>query len=254
MDAAKEIHDAEHILLGKRERFFSYMSDQSLLDLVDEATTQGTRDNELDTVIKFFEGRRAIDEEKELYGRALLMSGNLNSAFALAKNEKVVGWSSGNNAGVVFGAVLSILADHSEKAGTIKTLLKDYVNKKTIYSERFSIDDGKGISFYDEIIKGLKQNKEVNSQAAEYLSWAEKIGTKRIEHIVSNKHRRAYERAAQVLGSLAEVYLSMGQQTKAANILHSYYNEKYNRFSAFRKEVKAVVKTSDLLRNSGFLN
>ena len=80
MDAAKEIHDAEHILLGKRERFFSYMSDQSLLDLVDEATTQGTRDNELDTVIKFFEGRRAIDEEKELYGRALLMSGNLNSA------------------------------------------------------------------------------------------------------------------------------------------------------------------------------
>jgi hypothetical protein len=48
MDAAKELNDAEHILLGKRERFFSYMSDQNLLDLVDEATTQGKRDNELD--------------------------------------------------------------------------------------------------------------------------------------------------------------------------------------------------------------
>ena len=254
IDAAKELHDAHHILLGKRERFFSYMSDQNLLDLVDEATAQGKRDNELDTVIKFFEGGKAIDEGKDLYARALLMSGNLNSAFALAKNEKGVGWSSGNNAGVVFGAVLSVLADHSEKAGTIKTLLKDYANKRAIYSEMFSVNDGKGTFFYNEIIKGLKQKKEMKSQAAEYLSWAEKIGKRRIEHIVSNKHRRAYERAAQVLGSLAEAYLAMGQKSKAAKILHSYYSEKYNRFSAFRKEVKAVVKDSDLLRNSGFLN
>jgi len=254
IDAAKELHDANHILLGKRERFFSYMSDQNLLDLVDEAATQCKRDNELDTIINFFEGRKAIDEGKELYARALLMSGNLNSAFTLAKNEKGVGWSSGNNAGVVFGTVLSVLADHAEKAGTIKTLLKDYANKRAIYSERFSIDNGEGTSFYDEIIKGLTQNKEAKSQAAEYLSWAEEIGKRRIEHIVSNKHRHAYERAAQVLGSLAEAYMAMGQKSNAAKILHSYYSEKYNRFSAFRKEVKAVVNASDLLRNSGFLN
>ena len=254
IDAAKELNDAHHILLGRRERFFSYMSDQNLLDLVDEATTQGKRDNELDTIIKFFEGRKAIDEEKDLYARALLMSGNLNRAFALAKNEKGVGWSYGNNAGVVFGAILSVLADHSEKAGTIKTLLKDYANKTSIYSERFSTDDGKGTSFYDEIIKGLTQKKEIKSQAAGYLSWAEKIGKRRIEHIVSNKHRRAYERAAKVLGSLAEAYMAMGQKSKADKILRTYYSEKYNRFSAFRSEVKAVVNASDLLRNSGFLN
>jgi predicted ATP-grasp superfamily ATP-dependent carboligase len=182
------------------------------------------------------------------------MSGNLDRAFALAKNEKGVGWSYGNDAGVVFGAVLSVLADHSEKAGTIKTLLKDYANKTSIYSERFSTDDGKGTSFYDEIIKGLTQNKETKSQAEGYLSWAEKIGKRRIDHIVSNKHRRAYERAAKVLGSLAEAYMAMGQKRKAAKILHKYYSEKYNRFSAFRSEVKAVVNASDLLRNSSFLN
>jgi len=254
IDAAKELNDANHILLGKRERFFSYMSDQNLLDLVAEATTQGKRHNELDTVIEFFEGRKPIDEGKELYTRALLMSGNLNSAFILAKNERSVGWSSGNIAGAVFGAVLSILADHSEKAGTIKTLLKDYANKRAVYSERFSTDDSKDTSFYDEIIKGLTQKKEIKLQAAEYFSWAEKIGKNRIEHIVSNKHRRAYESAAQVLGSLAEAYMEMGQKNKAAKILHSYYSEKYNRFSAFRSEVKAVVKASDSMRNSSFLN
>jgi len=254
IDAARELNDAKHVLLGKRERFFSYMSDRNLLDLVAEATTQGKRDNELDTVITFFKARKAIDEEKELYARALLMSADLNSAFALAKNEKNVGWSYGNNAGVVFGAVLSVLADHSEKAGTIKILLEDYANRRAIYSERFSTDDGKGTSFYDEIIKGLKQKKEAKSEAAEYLSWVEKIGKRRIEHIVSNKHRRAYERAAKVLGSLAEAYLAMGQKNKAVKILHTYYNEKYNRFSAFRREVKAVIMGSDILRDTGFLN
>jgi hypothetical protein len=253
IDAAKELHDDHHILLGKRERFFSSMSDRNLLDLVDEAKAQDKRDNELDTVIRFFEGRKEIDQGKELYARTLLMSGNLNSAFVLAKNEKGVGWSSGNNAGVVFGAVLSVLADHSEKAGTIRTLLKDHANKRVMYSERFSVYEDKDTSFYDEIIKGLTQNKEIQLQAAEYLSWAEKIGKSRIEHIVSNKHRRAYERAAKVLGSLAEVYLAMGQKSKAVKILHTYYSEKYNRFSAFRKEVKAVVNDSELLRDSGFL-
>ncbi len=89
-------------------------------------------------------------------------------------------------------------------------------------------------------------------KAVEYFSWTEKIGKNRIDHIVSNKHRNAYERAAQVLGSLAETYAAMGQKSKAVKILHKYYNEKYNRFSAFRREVKAVVMGSGLLRNSGF--
>jgi len=254
--AAEELEDAEHILLGKRERFFSYMSDQNLLDFVDEAATQGKRDNELDTIISFFDARKIIEDSvKALYIRSLLMSGNLNRAFDLTKNEKSVGWSSyGNSTGVVFGAVLSVLAGHSEKAGTIKSLFKDYANERSVYSEEFSIDDDNGISFYEEIIKGLKQKNEVKSRATEYLPWAEKIGKKRIEHIVSSKHRRAYERAAKVLGSLAEVYLAMGQKSKALKILHTYYSEKYSRFSAFRREVKAVVMGSDILRNSGFLN
>jgi predicted ATP-grasp superfamily ATP-dependent carboligase len=164
-----------------------------------------------------------------------------------------VGWSYHSNAGVVFGSALSVLAGHSEKAVTIKTLLKGYANQRSVYSERFSVDDEMGTSFYEEIISGLKQKKFTKAKRTEYLAWAEKIGKSRIEHIVSNKHRRAYERAAQVLGSLAEAYATMGQKNKAVKILHKYYSEKYSRFSAFRREVKAVVKDSDLLRNSGFL-
>ncbi|MCD4754864.1 MAG: hypothetical protein K8R75_03565 [Deltaproteobacteria bacterium] len=252
--AAGKLNDAGHLLLGKREKVLSHISDQNLLDLVDEATKQNTRDKELDTVINFFKARRSIDvDEKILYVKTLLMSGKLDSAVAMAKDEKSVGWSYRSPAGVVFGSVLSVLAGHSEKAGTIKSLLMGYANEKSVYSGRFSIDYDIGTSFYQEIIKGLKQKKDAKSQAFEYLPWAEKIGKGRIEHIVSNKHRAAYDRAAQVLGSLAEAYLEMDQKNKAVEILHEYYNKKYNRFSAFRREVKSVVVHSDLLKKTGFL-
>ena len=180
------------------------------------------------------------------------MLGKLSDAFAMVKKEKSVGWSYGSNAGVVFGSALSVIANYSEKAGTIRTLLSGYADHRLIYSEKISNDDGTGTSFYEEILEGLKQRKFTKSQTAEYLAWAEKIGKSRIDHIVSNKHRRAYERAAQVLGSLAETYAATGQISKAIKILHKYYNEKYNRFSAFRREVKAVVKGSELLKNCGF--
>jgi hypothetical protein len=253
IDAATNLIDSQHLLLGKRERFFSHMSDQNLLDLVNEAIRQNVRGKELDRVIQFFKARKSMnDEEKVLYVKTLLMSGIISTAVTMAKKEKSVGWSYDSNAGVVFGSVLSNLAGHSEKAGTIQTLLKSYANQKSLYSGSISIDDGTGSSFYNEIIEGLKLKKMTKPKAAEYLSWAEKIGKNRIDHIVSNKHRNAYERAAKVLCSLAETYAAMGQKNKAVKILHKYYNEKYNRFSAFRREVKAVVIDSELLRNSGF--
>jgi citrate synthase len=170
----------------------------------------------------------------------------------MVKREKSVGWSYGNNAGVVFGSALSVAADYSEKAGTIKSLYAGYADRRSVYSETVSIDNSMSTSFYGETLEGLKSRKFTKTQTAEYLAWAEKIGQRRIDHIVSNKHRRAYEKAAQVLGSLAETYAAMDQTSKAIKILHKFYNKKYNRFPAFRREVKAVVTGSDLLRNCGF--
>ena len=180
------------------------------------------------------------------------MLGRLNDAFAMVKKEKSVGWSYGSNAGVVFGSALFVLADYSEKADTIKILLAGYADQRSIYYENNAIVNNMSTSFYEEILGGLKQKKFTKSRAADFLAWAEKIGKSRIDHIVSNKHRRAYERAAKVLGSLAETYAAMGQISKAVKILHKYYNERYNRFPAFRREVKAVVKGSELLKNCGF--
>lgn len=254
IDAAEKLNDRKHLLIGKRERFYSHRSDLNLLDLIDEAARQQLREKELDTVIQSFKTRKSMDDdEKNLYVKTLLMSGKLENAFRMVKKEKNVGWSYQSSAGVVFGSALLVLAAYSEKADTIKSLLKNYTNKESIYSGRISIVDGSSISFYGEILKGLKQINVTKSQTTQYLLWAEKIGKGRIDHIVSNKHRRAYERAAQVLGSLAETYAATGQKSKADKILRTYYGEKYKRFSAFRREVKAVLLASGLLRNSHIL-
>lgn len=255
IDAAEKLNDGKHLLTGKRERFFSTRSDQNLINLMEEAIKQDLRDQELGKVISFLESRKSLIDEnhKVLFVKTLLMAGQLETALDMTKKEKCVGWSYHSHAGVVFGSVLAVLAGHSEKTITIKTLLKRYANQRSAYSERFWVDDEVGSSFYEEITSGLKQKEFTKSKKTKFLTWAEKIGKSRIDHIVSNKHRRAYERAAQVLGSLAEAYAAIGQKNKAVDILHKYYNEKYKRFRAFRREVKAIVMNSELLNNSGFL-
>lgn len=254
IDAAVELKNPQNLLFGKRERLFSHAADQNLLDLVDEAIVQDVRDTELHGVIQFFKSIKSEDSDPNaLYIRTLLMSGKLNDAYSKVRKDKSVGWSYGSNAGMVFGSILSMVADHPEEAGTINTLLRAYANKTSVYAERIIVEDGTGATFYEEIVKGLKQKRFTKAKKAEYLAWAERIGKNRIDHIVSNMHRRAYGRAAQVLGSLAETYAAMGQESKAQTILRKYYAEKYSRFSAFRREVKAVVEDSKLLRKLGFL-
>ena len=164
------------------------------------------------------------------------MAGRLNDAFAMIKREKSVGWSYGSNAGIVFGALLSALTDHNEKATTIQELFRGYANQISIYSKMFSVDERWDICFHEEIITGLEQKKLTTAKKDEYLAWAEKIGKRRIDHIVSNKYRNAYARATQVLGSLAETYKSMDGENKANRLLHHFI--KKNTIASARSEEK----------------
>ena len=251
-DAAKDQNDLDSLLLGRRERLFSERSDQNLLELVDEAARQNRRDEEIQGILRFFDTVSKDVEEGILYAKTLLMAGKLEVAVSEAKNEKGLGWSYGR-AGVVFGAVLRSVSGWSKKTPTIDNLLRDYANRISAYSGRISVRDEKSPTFFKEIAKGLQENQNIEAHAEKCLPWAEKIGKSRIDGIVSNQRRRSYDRAAQVLGSLAETYIAMGNEKKALQILSHYYHEKYNRHSAFRREVKSVVASSPVLQRCGFL-
>ncbi len=135
----------------------------------------------------------------------------------------------------------------SEQAAIINTLLKTYADRMSGYS--YYRDSDAQTTMYTEIIKGLGNCKISAADKKAFLDWARRIGCERIEHIVSNKHRKAYERAAQVLGALCEALILTGQESDAQGIVNDYYFDKYRRFPAFRKEVQAVFQTSDIVRS-----
>lgn len=258
VEAGRAMNDPTTVLRGKRERFFSNICDRNLLDLLEEAERQKARELELRAAIEFMRKRNEGEErygEKALFLKALLAAGELGDAYEEVRREKSIGWSGGESgAGVVFGSVLSVAAGHSEEAVAIRTVLEEYADREFAYSMRLSwIDDHEpAAGFSKEILTGLKQAGCSESERTKYFDWANKIGENRIDSIVSNKYRKAYRRAAEVLCALAEAYVVMGVKNKAIDLIDGFCSEKYRRHSAFRKEVRHVIGSSRLLKQIPF--
>ena len=137
-----------------------------------------------------------------------------------------------------------------EDANTIKHVLKRYADDEIDRFPSLSKPEEQAkenIYVSDEILKGIKNAVISGEEDMKYLSWAVNIGKRRIEQIVSNKYRKAYIRAAEVLVALAECFLLKGEREKSRNIVEEFRDQKYNRYSAFRREVNAVLSASSLL-------
>ncbi len=245
VEAGTHLSDNSLILQGKREQLISVPGEENLLDFVEEAGRQKVRDAELEALQDII--RKSVKSspgDNIFYTRYLLMSGKVKEAFVHAKSESKVGWSYGR-AGLVFGGVLYIVCGKNRKAKTINDLLKRYAEAPVFFSLNGS--GNTGTSMYEEILKGLDQFESGPADEKEFWNWAKKIGRARIDHIVSNKHRGAYDRAAAVLGSLCECLLLCHRKNDAQNLAHEFYFGKYNRHSAFRREVKSIFSSSDML-------
>ncbi|MDM8541626.1 hypothetical protein QUF90_11120 [Desulfococcaceae bacterium HSG9] len=242
----RNLTDKTFILQGKREKFISSPGVTNLLDLADEAGKQDVRAAELENLLNIFKkpGNSALTQ-KPLYTKFLLMTGDVKAAFNNAQKEKNVGWSYGK-AGLVFGSTLYMVCDKSDKAETVKGLLKKYAGTRSGYSWSGTHDANPAM--YDEILKGINQCDVSSADKTAFWDWAYKIGCGRIDHIVSNKYRKAYLRAATVLGALSECHILFDQKSKAQSLVDTFYFNKYKRFSAFKREVKSVFKSSGILR------
>ncbi len=249
-EAGRMTGDPAVVLGGHREKFYSHPCDANLKAFLTEAAQQDQREKSLAQILDFYGRQKELDRDKKsLYLKALLMAGHLDSAWKIVKGSKSLGWSYEPATGLVFGSICAVAANYHENAGTIQKLLTWYCGTSSVYSHDFPVlrDDATGF-FRDEIIRGLRQAPFQPSMLKKVTNWAFQIGRNRVDGIVSNTHRGAYDRAAWVLGSLAEVHAARGDVEKAASLLHEYCKEKYNRHIAFRREVKGVVSESMLLR------
>ncbi len=243
--AAAELGNANLVLRGKREQFLSAPNEANLIELLEEAECQDVRLHELEAILSSREQIEGGERGRgELRLKMLLMAGDLDEAFNLGKNEASLGWSYGK-AGALFSAILSVLSETSQKAATINTLLKEYAARSHSF---YRSNEEKAEKVYAEIMKGLALVSPTREERQKYAAWADGIGRSRIEQIVSNKHRGAYDRAACVLGALAEYYVLSNRKDKALSLLNEFLKVKFPRHHAFRSEVKGVIGGSPLLK------
>ncbi|MCP4342625.1 MAG: hypothetical protein GY799_28025 [Desulfobulbaceae bacterium] len=250
---ATHLGDDATSLIGFRERFRSKPCDSTLLDLLTEANRQQVRAQELEEVCIFCAKTKPESGEQLLLVKALLMAGRIDQAFALCKQDKIFGWSYGAT-GLLFASALYLLCNGNSTCSLIHQQLEDYGGCHTIFFDSYSTQPIKeSRSGFEEIKHGLNlvdtDSKSLDLDS--YRKWAGTIGEQRVNHIVSNTHRSAYDRAATVLGSLAETMAANGDKKKAQALLHEYCKVLYNRHTAFRREVREAVGLSEILGGLG---
>ncbi|MCL2286271.1 MAG: hypothetical protein FWC32_07885 [Firmicutes bacterium] len=161
-----------------------------------------------------------------------ILNQNYDAAFnAIKRDKKSLGWSDSLK-GDLFPFFLGLLSRFDSDAVIVKSLI----------TSRFG-------EIGDTAYKLLYQNLgEITvEQDNEWYKWCVKEIEKRVDGIVSNQHRGAYNRAAELLVALCEV--SDLRKAERPSFLLDTYMKKYPRHSAFKGEVRTVLGKSRL----GFL-
>ncbi|MCI5181040.1 MAG: hypothetical protein D3921_00650 [Candidatus Electrothrix sp. AW1] len=241
--AGQQTEKKDFVLHGKQEQFFSEPNGQHLDCWLEEARKQEAKEEMLHTALAFLNNRLEGSQKDTSWQenrffllkiKVLLLLGRLEDAFAEIDGKAVVGWSnSKQTTAIVYTCVLLALVRCSVEARTIHDLFSGYLalsNEKTIT---------------DEILQHLAKADAAAQE--EWFQFAERMTQARIDHIVSNKYRKAYARAAEVLGGYMEALILNDRKDQAVEFLHLNRNQKYNRFSAFRAEIQRVTGRSPLL-------
>ena len=246
--ASVSLNDPDAQITGLRERFYSVQSTENLLDLIDAAEKFDRRALELTKVTQWIKAEMTCRQNnesfyKKYYVYGLLMAGDLSVALTCVRENTCIGWST-NNTGLVFASIVAYLSGLPENAKSIDICLHRYTDENAWdYSLPGKYSQAKRL--YRQIHSGIKRC-DSTGEKSEMATWIVKIGRERAHHIVSNTHRKAYDRAAEVLGALAEYYASMNRMETGANLLREFYF-RYSRHSAFRTALRSVVKQSPLL-------
>ncbi len=259
VEAGGKLNRPALVLTGLRETFRSLPGEESLLRLLDEAERQNLRAEELEKALGFV--RSLPPDHPGLLVKILLMAGKAYEAFEMERDIPALGWSFTQSAGaVLFAGVLSLLClNRIAEADTVQRLLRRHADSHGASPEFPEEPDSKlgasgrnepRISVSEEILKGMRSTTTSPEGIRQYRLWAMSIGRRRVEQIVGAKHRGAYDRAAEVLGALAECCLLNGDEEGSRDLIDEYRNRKFSRYPAFRGELDRVLASSSILRQS----
>ncbi|MCK4609203.1 MAG: hypothetical protein KAT71_06965 [Gammaproteobacteria bacterium] len=253
--AAEKIGDKKNVEKG---RWLSFIAKPTLSGLI--TLSQHTENDKLKVVmrdsakiIKKFLSKRGgscgneweqddIDDEshvtRTLLLHSYLLGQDFENAFQLAKKDHPLGWSH-NNCQPFFVACNFIVASDkslSDASGIIKSFWDYAVSSALGYcydSSAKSVTNDLSL-LYENILA------QVDKQMVDgYLPWCVNIAKRRINEIVSNTHRGAYERAAILTSVCVELFKCRNEIKKATNF-YSAIKQSFPRHSAFQRELKKI--------------
>ena len=237
--SGENLKNDDLILTGKREAFYSVPNEEKFITLIEEAKKQNVKAQEIARAIKVLKTKHK--DEKRLLIIMFFSLGRIPDAYEVLEEKDPVGWSYDSSGIVIFtGGILVALINSDSKAMIIPAFLKKHCSDYGESEEKAKI--------LSEIQLGLKNTLSSEKDKIEWFDFAKKIIEERVDNIVSNQHRKAYDRAAEVLGALIEAFILNEKIEQAVDIFELCRNDKYRQFSAFKRELDDVVKKSVVLR------
>ncbi|MFW5797593.1 MAG: hypothetical protein ACOCXE_03700, partial [Spirochaetota bacterium] len=241
------LQNDETVLEGHRAGFGCERSDSSLAELLQAGEAVGRRESVLEQAIELLESD--TEGRTRMHVKALLMAGRLGETFAIARSAKAVGWTHPDSTGgLCFAAILAHAAGrHADTLPTIERLLEEHAGPSQVFIDSQTDEKERHTRSYlvSSVMEGVAKAELDENIVASYLRWAETVGRARVDFIVSQKQRGAYRRAAEVLVALAELYAATGRPQLAADLIDEY-RDRFNRHSAFKRELREALSQTDL--------
>jgi len=259
--AAENLGDTDSQLVGWREAFYSKPDLDFFLNLLSLAEQKGCRQKEAEPAIAramslveeenqnrgyyYPESKETIKSQasKSLLVQICLLSGHYEKAFAICREEGPLGWSFGQNPkGILIPFFLVLLAGDNG-IRSLPNLKHLWENAAGTVNEQIGTQLPKRYSqAIENIIKNIQLTEEEENK---YLNWCIAEAEARLNEIVGGQHRGSYNKAANLIVSVAELLAVKGNKQRGAELINKYH-QKYNRHRAFRQELKDATARSGI--------
>jgi len=269
-EAAMKLKRDDLVLMSLKEALFASPSFFRLLDLLDISKNIDQRVDFINEALARFNAikKRRKDHKEHTFDIhrspdlsendvpnilemcCYLLKGNYAKAALFIEKSEPLGWTFVNNPNGL--AIPFFLYANWNREKTLTFNLNKLWTRSTelrlLHYEYFEGDDSgmnTGSRFRSYIENTLEKFPFDEQEKMKYFSMAKKAAKMRINAIVSNKHRKSYWKAAELILAIAETYWSNSESEKG-QMLIDYFQKKYNRHSAFQRELKAAIKESHL--------
>ncbi len=249
----EKLHDHELKLEGVRESFYSNPSLGYLLDLYLTAMECGRfeeiRDETEQRTMELLAAKKnpagnalqsrdqaASSASEGLFAHTLLLGGRLEQVCEMCKEKGPLGWSSRENPCAVLVTFLLLVL--SKENVHVKMISKQ--REEAIRNTNYYVGEDY-LKKYQQVSGVIKESIQLSEEQDEfYLEWCIDVIGRRVDAIVSNKHRKSYDKAAELLVAMAETLANRGEIDQGRELIERY-RSKYSRHTAFKSELARAL-------------